>query len=73
MLEWDKRVINLAQENKLKIFSYARHVDDTANCMAALPPGTREMVFLISQSKFIEGTLGWGGGFISLRGRPYIT
>ena len=24
------------------------------------------MVFLISQSKFIEGTLGWSGGFISL-------
>ena len=43
MLEWDKRFINLAQENKLKIFSYTRHVDDTANGIAALPPGTSEM------------------------------
>ena len=43
MLEWDKRFINLAQENKLKIFSYTPHVDDTANGIAALPPGTSEM------------------------------
>ena len=52
MLDWDKRFTNLAQENKLTIFSYTRYVDDTANGMAALPPGTRwgeeegHMVFL---------------------------
>ena len=52
MLDRDKRFTNLAQENKLTIYSYTRYVDDTANGMAALPPGTRwgeeegHMVFL---------------------------
>ena len=41
MLDRDKRFTNLAQENKLTIYSYTRYVDDTANGMAALPPGTR--------------------------------
>ena len=52
LLDWDNRFINLVQENKLSLYSYTRFVDDTANGMAALPPGMRwgeeegHMVFL---------------------------
>ena len=41
MLDWDNKFINLVKENKLTLYSYTRYVDDTANGMAALPPGTR--------------------------------
>ena len=41
MLDWDSKFINLVKENKLTLYSYTRYVDDTANGMAALPPGTR--------------------------------
>ena len=67
LLDWDNRFINLVQENKLTIYSYTRFVDDTANGMAALPPGTRwgeeegYMVFLpvlVEEDKEVQADIG---------------
>ena len=41
MLDWDLKFIAMLEENKLTNYMYKRYVDDTANAMAALSPGTR--------------------------------
>ena len=41
MLDWDMKFITLAEENKLTTYMYKRFVDDTANAMEAISPGTR--------------------------------
>ena len=52
MLDWDQKLLQLAEHNKLTVYMYNRYVDDTANGMEALAPGVRwgeeekAMVFL---------------------------
>ena len=41
MLDWDLKFIAMLEENKLTNYMYKRYVDDTANAMAAISPGTR--------------------------------
>ena len=41
MLDWDLKFTTLAEENRLTTYMYKRFVDDTANAMVALSPGTR--------------------------------
>ena len=41
MLDWDLKFIALAEESKLTTYMYKRFVDDTANAMEAISPGTR--------------------------------
>ena len=40
MLDWDLKFIAMLEENKLTNYMYKRYVDDTANAMAAISPGT---------------------------------
>ena len=52
MLDWDQKLLELMEHNKMTIYMYNRYVDDTANGMEALAPGMRwgeeekAMVFL---------------------------
>ena len=41
LLDWDLKFIALAEESKLTTYMYKRYVDDTANAMEAISPGTR--------------------------------
>ena len=41
MLDWDQKLLELMEHNKMTIYMYNRYVDDTANGMEALAPGMR--------------------------------
>ena len=41
MLDWDRKFLQLVEDNKMTAYMYNRYVDDTTNDMKALAPGMR--------------------------------